>query len=880
MSNCCRMRCLSRDSSSTILDDETDLIPQRNNSIQFIKDYESLDYDQCFNEPYRNQIKKEIQTHGKWTGSKKELLSWIVIFFIGVLTAVVAFFIDYFVKLLSEWKLDTVNSRLHTCEGTGCVAICLCLLLAFNISFVIIAASFVVFGEPLAAGSGIPEIKCYLNGVKVRNVVRFRTLVSKAIGVLFSVSGGLLVGKEGPMIHSGGVIGAGVPQFQSQTFKKLKVNIPYFRSDRDKRDFVSAGAAAGVAAAFGAPIGGVLFSLEEGSSFWNQSLTWKTLFCTMASTFTLNFLLSGVMDGAWGTFDQNGLLTFGKFECDSGDCHLWTIGDLLIFIAMGFVGGLLGALFNAINTKITIFRLKYLARKGKLMKIVEVIAIGTVTAMCAFFAPIVIGTCKQVASNSTMDPTLSETQQFLCPNGTYNDMATLMYNTQETAIKQLFHNSGAFTLQALAVFFVLFFFLSCWTYGASVPSGLFVPCILCGAAYGRFCAELFYNVFGMNNIYLGTFSLVGAAAFLGGVVRMTISLTVILIECTNEITYALPIMITLMVAKWAGDIFNHGIYDIHVFIKGVPLLEWDPPHGATVLQASDIMQTRLKYIYPHTRIRSLVNLLRTTAHNAFPVITIKTKSNGEEEHSKKTELKERKRHGSHDILSANIEYQLSSHQSRMSIDRKRAFTVGSANTELVQVTSPLSLHDGLLNRDTSESVLFDDVASDMSSINLQDNLNPLIFHGIILRSTLIALIKQGAGYDENNVISKQAAIDYKTLQEDYPRFPDIHDLNMDELDLQQVLDVTQYMNTSPYVVYPTTQLSQVFNLFRTMGLRHLPVINSGGEVVGVITRHDLSHDYIEELMESRKRSPSMMSSSVITSSSESGSNSQPTPINI
>ena len=112
------------------------------------------------------------------------------------------------------------------------------------------------------------------------------------------------------MIHSGAIIGAGIPQFRSIILKFIKFPYPYFRSDRylyftnicahtviesilfirDKRDFVSSGAAAGVAAAFGAPIGGVLFSLEEGSSFWNQSLTWRTVnLCVILPSLNLNF---------------------------------------------------------------------------------------------------------------------------------------------------------------------------------------------------------------------------------------------------------------------------------------------------------------------------------------------------------------------------------------------------------------------------------------------------------------------------------------------------------------------------------------------------------------------------------------------------------------
>lgn len=69
--------------------------------------------------------------------------------------------------------------------------------------------------------------------------------------------------------------------------------------------------------------------------------------------------------------------------------------------------------------------------------------------------------------------------------------------------------------------------------------------------------------------YLGTYALIGAASGLGGIVRMTLSLTVILVEATNEVTYGLPILVTLMTAKWVADYFNSGIYETAIHVKKV-----------------------------------------------------------------------------------------------------------------------------------------------------------------------------------------------------------------------------------------------------------------------------------------------------------------------
>ncbi len=109
--------------------------------------------------------------------------------------------------------------------------------------------------EPAAAGSGIPEIRSFLNGINLNKAVRIRVLICKVIGMCFAQAGGLPLGKEGPMIHAGAIVGAAVSQGKTITFG-LDTSWTKFqdlRNDRSKRDFVTFGAAAGVAAAFNAP---------------------------------------------------------------------------------------------------------------------------------------------------------------------------------------------------------------------------------------------------------------------------------------------------------------------------------------------------------------------------------------------------------------------------------------------------------------------------------------------------------------------------------------------------------------------------------------------------------------------------------------------------
>lgn len=104
----------------------------------------------------------------------------------------------------------------------------------------------------LAAGSGIPEIKTILSGFVIPHFLDFKVLLVKAVGAVFAVASGLCLGKEGPFVH----ISTCLAYLVGRRFPKYREN------ERKMRELLSAGCSSGIAAVFGAPIGGILFSYE------------------------------------------------------------------------------------------------------------------------------------------------------------------------------------------------------------------------------------------------------------------------------------------------------------------------------------------------------------------------------------------------------------------------------------------------------------------------------------------------------------------------------------------------------------------------------------------------------------------------------------------
>ncbi|EDV56287.1 uncharacterized protein Dere_GG20318 [Drosophila erecta] len=574
--------------------------------------YESLDYEVCENTLFQDEQRKRLTER---FSLRKDIIRWIIFIQIGIITALIACTIDIIIEELSKRKYtflyNSVKKNVPLSDVTdGDLLIPYLYWLLFSILPVAFGAAMVTYIEPITAGSGIPQVKSYLNGVKIPRIVRIKTLAVKAIGVITSVVGGLAGGKEGPMIHAGAVVAAGISQGKSTTFVRDFRIFKAFRDDHEKRDFVLGGGAAGVSAAFGAPIGGMLFSLEEAASFWNQNLIWRTLVASIISVFTLNIVLSayhGLND-----FTFTGLFNLGKFDTPLKFEYF----ELPIFMILGVTGGLLGAAWNSLNTKINNFRKRFIPWKiGKVLEAVVVAMMGvTLACLMIYF----INDCRPLGNDPTNNPV-----QLFCEDNEYNAVAALWFQTPEATVRSLFHDPpGSHKILTLALFTVVYYVLSCATFGLNVSLGVFIPTALVGASWGRLLAMVTYYIFPQAEfLHPGKYALIGAAANLGGVLRMTISLSVILMETTGvETSFFFPLIIALISAKWVGDYFNEGIYDTQIQVNHVPMLTWEPLPQYKGLTAREILSSPVVCIKLRDSAHYIYEMLKKCDHNGFPVV--------------------------------------------------------------------------------------------------------------------------------------------------------------------------------------------------------------------------------------------------------------------
>ncbi|KAH0899627.1 hypothetical protein HID58_049195 [Brassica napus] len=211
-----------------------------------------------------------------------------------------------------------------------------------NLGLTLIASVLCVCFAPTAAGPGIPEIKAYLNGIDTPNMFGATTMFVKIIGSIGAVAAGLDLGKEGPLVHIGTCIASLLGQGGTDNHRIKWRWLRYFNNDRDRRDLITCGSAAGVCAAFRSPVGGVLFALEEVATWWRSALLWRTFFSTAVVVVVLRGFIEICKSGKCGLFGSGGLIMFDV----SHVTYTYHVTDIIPVTLIGVIGGVLGSLYN------------------------------------------------------------------------------------------------------------------------------------------------------------------------------------------------------------------------------------------------------------------------------------------------------------------------------------------------------------------------------------------------------------------------------------------------------------------------------------------------------------------------------------------------------
>ena len=333
---------------------------------------------------------------------------------------------------------------------------------------------------PETAGSGIPHLKAVLH--RLRGMKWQRVLLVKFASGTLGIGSGLALGREGPTVQMGGALGQMVAQW-------LRGNA------RERHTLIAAGAGAGLAAAFNAPLAGVIFVLEElRRDFAPGALTGAFVASVTAD------VVERLLLGQSPVFHVAGP-------------PVPPLSSLPLFLALGLFAGLLGVAFNrALLASLRLFE-RTAAWPFGLPAGLAGVAIG----IAGWFVPAALGGGA---------PLVAETL------------------------------AGKVALGALAGLLALRFGMTMLSYGCGTAGGIFAPLLVIGAQAGLLVGLLGQPLFPATAGYHTAFAVVGMAALFAAIVRAPLTGIVLLLEMTEQYSLMLPLLVACFTAYALADVLR------------------------------------------------------------------------------------------------------------------------------------------------------------------------------------------------------------------------------------------------------------------------------------------------------------------------------------
>ena len=326
--------------------------------------------------------------------------------------------------------------------------------------------------EPMISGSGIPQVEGEILGKLTQKWKK--VLPAKFCGGFLCLLGGLSLGREGPSIQLGAMSGQGISRLLD-------------RGKTEERHLMTCGASAGLAAAFHAPLAGMMFALEEIHKGFSVSI----LVSVMTSSVTADYICSHIM----------GLDPVFQFRLE----HVLPQNYYWMLLVLGVILGVLGALYNNV-----MLLAQDLYRKPKFLN-------ETGRLIIAFMAAGVMGILMPSVLGSGGDLIVDLT-------------------------------GGELLLGAAALTFVVKFLFSAVSFGSGAPGGIFFPLLVLGALIGGIFAMACVELFGLDPVYINNFVLLAMAGYFTAIVRAPITGIILLFEMSGTVSQMLSLAVVSVAA--------------------------------------------------------------------------------------------------------------------------------------------------------------------------------------------------------------------------------------------------------------------------------------------------------------------------------------------